>query len=460
MLESPENFPSVAQDDADIIPSIPHDRDAEESLVGAVLIYPEAYYEVSRIIKPEFFYIYGCGRVWAAFEKMVSRRVQIDIVTVASVLEEMGALDEVGGPAYLTMLAGRCPSSMNALSYAQIILACYERRQGINAANRIAQNAYDMESGFSLVAHGSKIISMAGMTGSGRKTSTEAASEAVDMILESRHFTTGIGDVDRRCGGFFPKEFTIMAGYQGTGKSAWMLDAARKNANAHNKVLLCSLEMTAGSCWLRMACGDMGVDINQLRSDRTDDATKGKVINYAIKMAEEYADTIVIYDGRMTPGDILSAVVVERPDIVFVDTMRNITGRSSREGVRDWYDNTCLFLRDAIAKPENVAVVCLHHLNRQSFSASRRPTMHDLMFAGESDADSVMLLYLPEDPANSSKRIVTLDWIIDKSRWSWTGVEQVNFDKQRQTFWGMSRQEEDKLDAYITRWQRATQGED
>src|SRR3990172_4916116 len=126
-------------------PSIPHSREAEEAVVGAVLINPEVYYDVAQFLAAEDFYIHRHKWIWEAFTSLHEQRIPVDLLTVAEELDRIGQLAEIGGPAYLTALVNQVPSSLNAESYGRIVEGHSIRRKMINAANQIASLAYNEE---------------------------------------------------------------------------------------------------------------------------------------------------------------------------------------------------------------------------------------------------------------------------------------------------------------------------
>ena len=186
--------------------------------------------------------------------------------------------------------------------------------------------------------------------------------------------------------------------------------------------------------------------MNRVRSNRVSAETKGEIINHAAELAELYKDNIIIYQAPMTPADILSAAMIERPDIIYVDVLKNLGGKPSRETAQGWYDFSLNFLRINVAqnKAINAHVQVLHHINRGASKESRRPTIHDLMFAGESDADAIFLLYRKETDydVTASRPIVPVEWIVGKSRFGRTGSEEINFKLVNQSFYGMSKRDE------------------
>ena len=127
------------------ISQTPHCREAEEAVLGAVLINPEVYIELSEFLTAEDFFIHRLRFIWQAFERLSARRLPIDALTVSTELEDMSRLEEIGGPAFLTSLLNAVPTSLHAEAYGQIVRAAAIRRKLLAAANQIATLAYDQE---------------------------------------------------------------------------------------------------------------------------------------------------------------------------------------------------------------------------------------------------------------------------------------------------------------------------
>ena len=118
---------------------VPHSRDAEEAVIGSVLINPEAYYDVAQFLQADDFYIHRHRWVWEAFTRLHEKRTPIDFLTVGEELDAMGQLAEIGGPAYLTALINNVPSSLHAEAYGRIVEETAIRRRMLSAANEIAK---------------------------------------------------------------------------------------------------------------------------------------------------------------------------------------------------------------------------------------------------------------------------------------------------------------------------------
>ena len=415
-------------------PSIPHSREAEEAVIGSVLIDPAAYNEISQFLVADDFYIHRNRFVWNAFQDLHLSRTAIDLLTVADALEKSGSLAEIGGPAYLTSTINQVPTSINAVDYAHIVKEHSDRRRGIVFANKMAQGAYNLAEPFDLRSSAMKIVQTSG--GRTRRVSAkQAASQAIDQIGKHSFCEFGIPNLDSRIGGIFQDEANILAGYQGSGKSALKIHAMRHNADKGKVVLDCSLEMSAAQIWMRMACADLQIDLNQVRSGKVSHDTEGHVMRKAGELAEQYDGRIVIYESPMTPADVLSATMLEQPDLLCLDHLRLLAGKPQRESLMEWYNYCIRFLRMDVAKGEHVTTLILHQINRSAFKESRRPSMHDLAFAGEDDPDGVFLLYRKEN-TNGDPNLAPIEIIVDKSRFGWTGIEEATFNLREQKFYG------------------------
>jgi replicative DNA helicase len=439
--------PYYPPDDTPAAPTVPHSREAEEAVVGSVLVDPDSYFGISRIATADDFYIHRLRWIWETFGELVTSRSDIDILTVADRLERRGQLADVGGQSFLISLVNACPSTLNAENYAQAVRDYAERRKGIALANQIANAAYRTDEDFSLGEYSVKLAQAA--RGQSRRTTTdEAASQMIDMVLNPQCMTTGIKDVDNAIGGMFAQELSILAGYQGTGKSTVKIQAARANADAGKRVLFCDLEMSAAQTWFKIACGDNGIDMNKVRTGKIATETQSFLNDYACKLADHYRDNLIIYEAPMTPADIMAAVMIEKPDITFVDTLRDVGGRPRNESLSIWYDSVISFLRVNVAKATRSHVQVLHHINRGPEKDNRRPTKHDLMYGGESAPDMISILWRKEEGEPTPgiiRTVAPVIWITEKSRFGWTGDTEINFNLTRQSFYGMTRRDDEEI---------------
>lgn len=427
----------------------PHNLEAEESLIGSILINSDLFPEITTIVKASDFHVHANQWMWEAFESLTAKREPIDYVTVSNHLENNGKLNEMGGAAHLTKLVNMMGVSLNAEAYARIVKECSERRHAIKFANKIAQAAYKTDEPFDSSTFLKDLIHSERQET--RKTPIDVSGEIYADLYENRSlpFTTGISDLDDYMGGMFKTELTILAGDQGTGKSALMIWMARANAKRKTRVLGVSLEMQAKNWFMRMACGDLGVSWNQVRANKVDDSIRQDVWMKSQELVQAYNDHLVIYEDPMTLQAIQAAVMRERPDIVLIDHVFLIAGmKETRNGIDkiDQLNSITRFLRQNIAKPFDCHVVLLWQLNRSSAKEKRKPTKHDLYMAGTNDPDNILLLHRPDQydddmQANSSMHpVVDMDVIVGKSRNDYTGSISVKFDLPKQAFGGLARE--------------------
>ena len=135
---------------------VPNSREAEEAVLGSVLINPESYYDVAQFLQEQDFYIHRHRWIWQAFTRLHEKRVPIDFLTVSEELDQMDQLGEVGGPAYLTALINNVPTSLHAEAYGHLVEETAVRRRMLDAANLIAKLAYREESGIDEVMNESE----------------------------------------------------------------------------------------------------------------------------------------------------------------------------------------------------------------------------------------------------------------------------------------------------------------
>lgn len=434
----------------DIVPSVPHSEELEEILISSVLVNSDIFVDVSQIVTANDFYIHRHRWIWQSFERLNSNGIEIHYASVGDDLRRSNHLDEIGGGAYLTKLVHYFAEiegvSWHAISHAKSVKDYSERRKAINIANEIATMAYKTDQAFDLSSFSPKLLQ--GEDLETRKTPSDTLGEIyADLYEPSTPLTFGIGDLDERLGGMFRKELTVLAGDQGTGKSALMIWMARENVKRKMRVMGVSLEMQAKSWFMRMACGDLAINWNQVRANRVDDETRLEVWNKTQELAEAYSDKLTIYEDPMTLQSIHAAVMRERPDIVFVDHVGLLSGmKDTRNGIDkiDQLNSTVRFLRQNIAKPFDCHVVLLWQLNRSAFKENRKPTKHDLYMAGTQDPDSILLLYRPDlydqdAQATPPTRPVDLDVIIGKARNDFTGEVSLKYDLSKQAFDGLAR---------------------
>ncbi|MCK4490126.1 MAG: replicative DNA helicase, partial [Anaerolineales bacterium] len=258
---------------------VPHSREAEEAVIGAVLINPEAYYDVAQFLQSDDFYIHRNQWIWQAFITLHDRNEAIDFVTVTEELDQMGHLADIGGAAYITKLINNVPSSLHAEAYGRRVEETAIRRRMLAAANRIAKLAYEENLSLDTVMDDSE---KAVFNVSERRLTRDlqpiraVLSDYFDRIEELSQrdddlvgVPTGFFDIDKMLGGLQPSDLLIIAGRPGMGKTGFLLTAVKNAALIHKKhVAYFSLEMSNEQLVQRLIAQETGINSTRLRSGK------------------------------------------------------------------------------------------------------------------------------------------------------------------------------------------------
>ncbi len=390
---------------------VPQSREAEEALIGSVLINPEAYYDVAQFMQPEDFYIQRNRWIWEAFTRLHERRIPIDFLTVTEDLNQHEQLSEVGGPAYLTALINNVPTSLHAEAYGHLVEETSVRRRMLAAANQIAKLAYrENDTVENVMDEAEKAIfgvSERRMTRDLQFISQVLSDyyDRIDQLARRGEDTfgvpTGFLDLDRLLGGLQPSDFLIIAGRPGTGKTAFMLSAAKNAAQVHKKhVAIFSLEMSNEQLVQRLLSQETGIDSHRMRTGKlTED--EWPLFTQAI---EVLSDTHIYLDDTpgLTPLQLRTKCrrlsMEYQLDLVIVDYLQLMSG-----GMRidNRVQEVSYISRNMkiLARELNVPVLAAAQLSRAiEQRTDKEPQLSDLRESGslEQDADIVMFIHRPE----------------------------------------------------------------
>jgi replicative DNA helicase len=390
---------------------VPNSREAEEAVLGSVLINPESYYDVAQFLQEQDFYIHRHRWIWQSFTRLHEKRVPIDFLTVSEELDQMDQLGEVGGPAYLTALINNVPTSLHAEAYGHLVEETAVRRRMLDAANLIAKLAYREESGIDEVMNESEKaifgISERRLTRD-LQPIQQVLSEYYDRIdqliqrgEDSYGVPPGFVDLDKLLGGLQPSDFLIIAGRPGMGKTAFMLTAAKNAAQSHKKhVAVFSLEMANEQLVQRLIAQETAIDTHHLRTGKlTED--EWPLFAQAI---ESLSDTRMFLDDTpgLTPIQLRTKArrlhMEFRLDLVIVDYLQLMSG-----GIRieNRVQEVSYISRNMkmLARELNVPVLAAAQLSRAvEQRADKEPQLSDLRESGslEQDADVVMFIHRPD----------------------------------------------------------------
>ena len=432
--------------------TLPHNLEAERSVLGAILVHNDAFDEAVQVIDARDFYRDAHRRI---FDKMVAlseRHQAIDFVTLKEELSRGGDLDEVGGPAYVASLADGVPRATNVEYYARIVKEKATLRNLIYAANKILTNAYeaDQESDLVLDEAESAIFSVADdRLKTGFVPMRDLVKESfpkIELLFEQKRLITGVPtgfvDLDSMTRGFQPGDLVIIAARPSMGKTSLVLNIAQYVAlQPEHTVGVFSLEMSKESLFLRLLTSEAQIDSHRLMS-----GTIGQKDYSRISHALETLSAMRLHiDDTASLGVLEMRAKARRLQaeqkglsLLVVDYIQLMSGRGR-------FENRTLELAaisrslKGLAKELNVPVVVLSQLSRAPEArADHRPQLSDLRESGalEQDADVVLLIYR-EDAYNRDPNhpdAGTAELIVGKQRNGPTGVVRLAFLREQTRF--------------------------
>lgn len=413
----------------------PHSRESEEAVIGAVLINPEVFHECRvQISAAEEFYIHRLGWIWSAVEGLFARKSPVDLLTLSEELKSRGQLAEIGGDPFLISLINTVPNSLNAAAYAAIVHDFAVRRRMINAANRVAQFAYDatlpLDEGIAKATH--EISNAVAAKHNTRTSNIEDALRRVDAKIEERSklsvlpgIPTGLIDLDRLLGGGAQdSDLLLIAGRPGQGKTSllmqFLLHAAKYTIGEkvyRKRVVVFSLEMPEEQLVLRLIAQLSGINYQELHSGKIPSAKLPDYI-HALDVLSEM-DIVIDDTPRVTPAYIRSRCEIlnaERPlDAIFVDSLNLMSsGLNFRHGHEE-VDHNATELKN-LAREFDIRLWCSHQMSRgvEYRGKNSKPQLSDLREGGEQPADVVMFIYHEMDEHGDT--IVSSALCVEKHR--------------------------------------------
>jgi replicative DNA helicase len=411
--------------------AVPHSREAEEAVVGAVFINPEVYYDIAQFLDADDFYIHRNKWIWESFTSLHEQRIPIDLLTVSDELDRRNQLSEIGGPAYLTSLVNQVPSSLNAESYGRIVESYSIRRKMIHAANQIASIAYNERTSVDDVMDEAE---KAVFNVSERRLKhdllpiSSVLSDYYDRIddLAKRPddihgVPTGFVDLDKMLTGLQPSDLLIIAGRPGQGKTGFLLSIAKNAGLTHKKhVAIFSLEMSNEQVVQRLIAQETGIDSQRLRTGRLQD-TEWPLFTHAI---EVFGDTHIYLDDTPAITPLQLRTKCRRLhmefglDLIIIDYLQLMGGDTRNDNRVQEVSYISRNLK-ILARELNVPVLAAAQLSRAVEQRSdKRPVLSDLRESGslEQDADIVMFIYRPDQYEKDTVKQNVAEIIISKHR--------------------------------------------
>jgi replicative DNA helicase len=427
----------------------PQNIEAEEAVLGALLIDPDAIIRVATLLKPTDFYREKNGWIYDATLTLHERREPIDFLTVCDELDRREQLDEIGGPGFITSLINAVPTSIHAEHYARIIERTATRRRLIEAAGEIAGLAYQEADDVNEVVDRAEQV-LFGV--SERRIARElvpirqvlsAYYDRIEYLTRHRGemigVPTGFTDLDRLLGGLQRSDMVILAARPSVGKTSLALSVAHHAAQRfHQRVAFFSLEMSSEQVVQRLISAETGINSQRLRRGEIAQDEWGRFMKAASDLSESYFyidDTpgISALELRTKARRLHAEVGV---DLLVVDYLQLMRGDFRSENRVQEISSISRALK-ALARELNVPVLALSQLSRGvEARTDKRPILSDLRESGalEQDADVVMFIYRDELYNENTERKNIADIIVAKHRNGPTGTVALFFKKELAQF--------------------------
>ena len=437
----------------------PHDLDAEESVLGAMILSPNAIPIVTEILGVEDFYRDTHRVVFRIMREMYGKGQEVDAVTLSAALEKEGALEAVGGKAFVHTLVEIVPAAANARQYADIVREASILRQLIRLGNEIAEMGYehpgDVKDLVDKAEQQVYAISQARLTTDFEQLNAIVKStfERIDLIKAGVGLTgvaTGFHDIDKITGGFQPSNLIVLAARPGVGKTSLALNiASHVGTQGKTSVAIFSLEMSKQEISERMLCSAARVASHRLRSGDTlpnEDYYKLVTVAGELEKAPIYVDDtagINVFELRAKARRLASRVE-PKLGLIIIDYLQLMMGDGRADNRQQEVANISRALKQ-LARELNVPVLAVSQLNREvETRAEKRPQLSDLRESGaiEQDADLVMFIYEPKD--ENKKGVVALD--VAKHRNGPTGYCRLGFVRDYTKFRTLKADEESRYD--------------
>lgn len=426
----------------------PHNLEAEQAVLGGLLIDPDAIVYINHKLAPADFFIVRHGTIYEAIQNLHANGQPADIVTVPDELDRLGQLKEIGGSSYLAELIRLTPTSSHIEYYADIVRSMAIRRRLIDASGQISRLSFAGDlSADDAIQEASNIllgVSKTSLTNEPQRSAIfcDALLDDLERLDENGQsvtgLSTGITKLDKMTGGFQPSNLILIAGRPGMGKSSLGLQIATHAAKQWYSCLYFSLEMPGKQLIRRMVSAESGIDNELIKRGPLLPDQRRAIVEAANKVAtwpvhiddrsrsiEEIRAKAIIHHARHNTG------------LIVVDYLQRVQSDSGRRNNRDDELGQVSRILKGMAMELNIPIIAISSLNRQcELRHDKRPMLSDLRESGslEYDADDVMFLYRDEVYNTNTEFPGVAEINIAKQRDGKTGPIMVFFKKQLTTF--------------------------
>jgi len=423
----------------------------ERALLGALMLSPNAIYEVADLVGIDSFYTGAHRTIYDAMLSLYEKGEPIDVATVSSKLKERKVLAEVGGPAYLSELIGSAASPGSGRHYAQVVQNKFVLRSLLDAAAKIGELGFEEDRDIEVILDEAQ----AAIFAVSQAPSLRSFSAIKDELTEAwerlehlqkhedsmRGIPTGFRELDTLLSGLQKSDLIILAARPSMGKTALALDIARQTATKHGiAVGVFSLEMSSQQLVDRMLAAQASVNSWRLRTGKIRDDDDFERLQRAIA---DLSEAPIYIDDKPSSTVLAMRSVARRLKmekdlgLIIVDYLQLITPAYSR-GSDNLVQQITEISRSlkAMARELEVPVLALSQLSRAVEQRRGRPRLSDLRDSGsiEQDADVVMFIHREDKMNENSDRPGIAEILIEKHRNGPVGKIELRFDEEKTTF--------------------------
>lgn len=420
----------------------PQSLEAEQSVLGCMLLDKEVIPNITEVLKSEDFYRDDHKEIYEAVMDLFEEAEPIDLITISDKLRQRGTLDNIGGLEYLTNIATSVPTTANAKHYAKIVEEKSILRKLIKTTSDILNLGYDASEDVSVILDKAEksIFDIL------QKRNTQGFSHIKDVLVETFNkleelynnkgyitgVPTGFTDLDYRTSGLQNSDLILVAARPAMGKTSFALNIAQYAA-IHSKVPVAvfSLEMSKEQLVNRMLCSEVMIDSQKMRIGKLEDSDWQKM---AMALGPLSEAPIYIDD---TPGVSVMELrakcrrlkLEKNLGLIVIDYLQLMQGRGRNENRQQEVSEISRSLK-ILAKEINVPVITLSQLSRAPEARTdHRPMLSDLRESGaiEQDADMVMFLYRDDYYNPETEKQNVAEVIIAKNRNGSTGTVELRW---------------------------------
>lgn len=439
----------MAEDNSALERALPHNLEAERTVLGAILIENEAFHNAAEVLRDTDFYRDAHRKIFSRMSSLSERGDAIDLVTLKEEMSRAGDLDGAGGVAYLSSLVEGVPRATNVPYYSRIVKDKSVLRNLISAANRISRSAFDQpeetqsvldeaEKSIFEIAEGAVRVGFEPVG-----TIVKTTFKMIDELSENRGAVSGVPtgfvEFDEMTSGLQNSDLIIVAARPAMGKTSFCMNIAQHiGTKTEGTVGVFSLEMAKEQLVMRMLCGESRVDMHKLRSGFLSEKDWAKLVQGVsdLSQAKVFIDDTPSISVMEMRAKSRRLKLEHGLDLIVIDYLQLMSGSGRFDNRTQEIGSISRSLK-GLAKELNVPIVALSQLSRAPEGrGDHRPQLSDLRESGalEQDADVVVFIFREEQYNETPDNRGIAELIIGKQRNGPTGSIKMAFIKEYTRF--------------------------